>query len=96
MTMKSAVMPPRPSSISQKIEDATRQARFLALHEQVAEDGDERGRQRRVGHERADRVRDQESDLERVDRAADAEDRSLRDLPHQPDHSGDSRRDPRR
>ena len=28
MTMKSAVRPPRPSSISQKIDDATRQARF--------------------------------------------------------------------
>ena len=43
ITMKSAVSAPRPSSISQKSVDATRQARLrLALLQQLAEDGDER------------------------------------------------------
>ena len=92
--MKSAVRPPRPSSISQKSDDATRQrALALALDEQVAENGDERGRERRVGHERPHRVRDQEGDLEGVDRAADAEDRRLRDLPHEPDDPREPGRD---
>ena len=39
----------------------------LALLEQVAEDGHEGGRERGVGDERADGVRDEERDLERVD-----------------------------
>ena len=39
----------------------------LALLEQLAEDRDERARERRVGDERADEVRDLERDRERVD-----------------------------
>ena len=45
----------------------------LALDQELAEDGDERRRQRSVGDERAHGVRDQERDLERVDRADGAE-----------------------
>ena len=62
----------------------------LPLDQQIAEDGDERRRERGVGDERSDRVRNQERDLEGVDRAADAEDRGLRDLPHQPDDARDA------
>src|SRR5947199_327987 len=45
----------------------------LTFLEQVAEDGDERGRKSGVGDERADRVRDEKRDLERVHGALDAE-----------------------
>ena len=68
----------------------------LSLHEQVAEDGDERRRQRRVGDERAHRVRDEERDLESVDRAGDAEDGGLGDLPHQTDDAREPRSRSRR
>src|SRR5207248_6507520 len=64
--------------------DAPR-ALALAFYEQAAEDGDKGRRERRVGDERAHGVRDEERDLERVDRSGNAEDRSLDDLPHQPD-----------
>jgi hypothetical protein len=57
----------------------------LTFDEEVAEDWDERGRERGVGHERPHRVRDEIGDLERIDRAGDAEDGGLRDLADQAD-----------
>src|SRR4030095_4385786 len=60
----------------------------LALFEQLAEDGDERRGESRVSHERAHGVRDQECDLERVDRAADAEVVTGDDLADEPEDPG--------
>ena len=52
--------------------DAPR-ARLLPLLQQLAEDGDERRRERRVGDERPHEVRHLEGDREGVDLALDAE-----------------------
>ena len=72
--MKRAVSAVRPSRSRKKRLDATRQARGpLALLEQLAEDGDERGRERGVRDERPHEVRNLEGDREGVDRALDAE-----------------------
>ena len=59
----------------------------LPLDEQLAEDRDERGRERGAGEERLHGVRDQECNLERIDRAGDTEGGCLRDLPRQADHA---------
>ena len=72
--MKSAVSAAEPEQ--HQPEEARRDAPgalALALLEQVAEDRHERGGDGGVGDERADRVRDEERDLERVDLALDAE-----------------------
>ena len=81
--MNSAVIPPTTRKKSQKIVDATRQARVLALLEELAEDRDERGREGGVRDERAHQVRDLEGDGERVDRPAPEVVRS-HDLAHSP------------
>ena len=47
--MNSAVGKARPSSISHSMVEATRQARLAPALEELAEDGHERGRERRVG-----------------------------------------------
>ena len=88
--MKSAVTPPRTSSVSQKSVEATRQARFsLALLEQLAEDRDERAGERGVGDERAHEVRDLDRDRERVDEPGDAEEVGADHLAHEAEHARD-------
>ena len=68
--MKSAVSAPRPSSISQSRLDATRHARLRSpFSSRSLKTGTNADETRRVGDERADRVRDEERDLERVDLA---------------------------
>ncbi len=89
-----------------KSEDEPEQARRdapgalpLALLQQVAEDRDEGGGERGVGDERADRVRDQERDLERVDRADGTEVVARHDLADEaedPGEAGGEREDRRR
>ena len=59
--------------------------RALPLLEKLTENRHERRRKSRVGDERADGVRDQKGDLERVDRAADAEVVPGDDLPDEPE-----------
>src|SRR5512132_3732412 len=71
----------------------------LALHEQLAEDRDERRREGSVCDERAHRVRNQEGDLERVDRADGPEvvaRDDLADEPGDPRQPGGEREDRRR
>ena len=63
----------------------------LPLFEQVAEDGDERGRERRVGDQRPDGVGDEERDLERVHGPADAEVVLGDDLANQTEDAGEAR-----
>ena len=80
-----------------QVEEARRDAPgppALALLEQVAEDGDERGREGGVGDERADQVRDLERDRERVDRAGGAEEVGGDHLAHEPEHAREAGRDP--
>ena len=92
--MKSAVTPPRTSSVSQKSVEATRQARcLLALLEQLAEDGDERAGERRVRDERAHEVRDLDRDRERVDQPGDAEVVRADHLAHEAEHARDRGRE---
>src|SRR5262249_14492719 len=64
----------------------------LALLEQVAEDGDEGGGEGGVGDERAQRVRDQECDLERIDRADGAEVVACDDLADEAEDPGEAGR----
>ena len=83
-------------------EDGRRDApgpRPLPLFQQLAEDGHERGRQRRVGDDGPDEVRDLECDREGVDRAARAEvvrRDDLADEPEQAREPGGGREDRRR
>ena len=90
--MKSAVSPPTTRRKSQKTVEATRHARAFSLLEQLAEDGHERRRERRVGDERADEVRDLEGDREGVDRPAGAEVVRGDDLADEAEHAGKPRR----
>ena len=86
--------------MSQKRLDATRQARLrFALLQQLAEDGDERRRERRVGDEGADQVRHLERDREGVDLPGGAEvvgGDDLADEPEDPGEPGGEREDRRR
>jgi len=66
--------------------DAPR-ALAVALLEQVAEHGDECRRERRVGDEGADEVRQLERDRERVDRARGPEVVGGNHLPNEPEHA---------
>ena len=59
----------------------------LPLLEQLAEDRDERRRERGVGNERADEVRHLERDGERVDPSGRAEVVGGDDLAHEPEHA---------
>ena len=65
----------------------------VALLDQVAEDGDERARERRVGEQGADEVRDLERDRERVDLAVDAEVVGRDHLAHEAEDAGEAGRD---
>ena len=87
--MKAAVRAVSASSSSQKTVEATRQARAaLALLEQLAEDGDERARERRVRDERADEVRHLERDRKGIDPGAlDAEVTARDDLADESQHA---------
>ena len=76
-------------------------SRALPLLEELAEDRDERSRERGIGDESADEVGDLERDRERVDGAAGAEVVGDDDLAHEPEHAretgceGEDRRRPR-
>ena len=90
--MQNAVSPPRPSRKSQNRVDATRQARrLLALLEQLGEDRDERRRERRVGDERPEQVRNLERDREGVDLARGAEVVGRDDLADEAEHAREAR-----
>ena len=65
----------------------------LALLEQLAEDGDERGRERGIRDERANEVRHLEGDREGVDLACGAEVVRGDDFSDEPEDAGETRRD---
>ena len=93
--MKMHVRAVSPSSINQKRLDATRQARRRSpFSSRSLKTGHEGGRERGVGDERADQVRDLERDRERVDRAGGAEEVGRDHLAHEPEHAREAGRDP--